>query len=61
MGFTAEEMNLACIFDISSRERPIRAMEGAIPHMEDPELAEYTASLAAVCGADSGRIELMEV
>jgi len=38
--FTAEEENLICIFDISSRTAAINSLNAAMPDFEEPELRE---------------------
>lgn len=40
--FTVEEVNLMCIFDISSRISLIEGLEVALPGFDEPELAEIT-------------------
>jgi len=36
--FTIEEINMMCIFDISSRDALISELEAAITHLGEPEL-----------------------
>jgi predicted DNA-binding protein len=47
MDFTVEEMNLICVFDVSSRAKLIREMTDALPHMEEAELIDLTENVIA--------------
>ena len=43
--FTIEEVNLICIFDISSRKRLISGLTAAMPDFDEPELTEIAVGV----------------
>jgi hypothetical protein len=45
--FTVEEINLMCIFDISSRNALIDELSAAIPDFDEPELTEIAENVLA--------------
>ena len=45
--FTVEEINLMCIFDISSRDALIAGLTTAMPDFDEPELTEITVNVLA--------------
>lgn len=38
--FTAEQINLLCVFDTSARNRLLADMKSSLPHIDEPELIE---------------------
>lgn len=45
MDFTVEEMNLMCIYDVSSKRILIKSMASSLPFVEDDELKTLIKSL----------------
>ena len=42
--FTAEEINLICIYDTSGRQTVIDGINGSLPHTDDSEMTELMQS-----------------
>jgi hypothetical protein len=42
--FTVEEENLICVYDTSSRAALIENISAAIPHFDEPDMAEIAVS-----------------
>lgn len=50
MDFTVEEMNLMCIYDVSSKRTLVRGMAKSLPFVEDDELKILMQSLIVRLG-----------
>ena len=60
--FTIEEINLICIFDISSRAALINGIRAALPDFYEPEMREIAESslsrLESITDAEFSMIDL---
>lgn len=62
MTFTPDEVNLMCIYDVSSRKRLIMEMERSFKSVEDNELADIMRSaiskLTSMTDTEYSKLEL---
>ena len=60
--FTAEEINLMCIFDRSNRDALISDLRGALPDFDEPELREIAENvLGRLSDMSAGDFAAMEL
>jgi DNA-binding phage protein len=59
--FTIEEVNLMCIFDMSSRSALTAELSAALPEFDEPELIEIAESaLARLRGMTDAEFDALE-